>query len=67
MKKELAPETICQTPEVMDVLKFIRETGEGRFTSEAADLKIVTYERVELQSQETIEESQGEVILFGVS
>lgn len=53
-----------------ELLKFITETQEGKFTAQKPDLTQVTFMRYEIQEQDKthiVDDNQDEVILFGVT
>jgi hypothetical protein len=52
------------------LLNFITETQEGKYTEQKPDLTQVTYKRLQIQEQDkshTIDDSNDEILLFGVS
>lgn len=60
--------TINDNPSLNVLLKFVRETKEGKFTHEIPNIANVTYQRLEIQEQtEETPGSENEVILFGIS
>lgn len=52
------------------LLKFITDTQEGKFTENKPDLTQITYKRLQIQEQDSIDfvdDIDNEGLLFGVS
>lgn len=52
------------------LLNFITDTQEGKYTEKKPDLTQITYKRLQIQEQDSshfVDDSNTEVLLFGVS
>lgn len=53
-----------------NLLKFITETQEGKYTVEKPNLNQITYKRLQIQEQDkfhSVDNVNGEIVLFGIS
>lgn len=53
-----------------NILNFINETKEGKYTIQKPDLTHISYARIDIQEsgiQSVLADSYGEMILYGVS
>lgn len=53
-----------------ELLQFITDTQEGKYTEQKPDLSQITYKRLQIQEQDvngTASQAPEEVILFGIS
>ena len=53
-----------------NILDFINETREGKYTELKPDLTHITYARIDIQEsrvENVLDESYGDMILYGVS
>jgi hypothetical protein len=61
---------VAATSTSKELLSFIKDTQEGKYTSKKPEVVQVTYRRLRIQEQEKscyLDMNNGEVMLFGVS
>jgi len=53
--------------EISKIMDFICETKEGKYTLEKPDLTHITYNRVEIDTNNIFNEYSDEIVLYGIS
>ena len=53
-----------------ELLNFINETREGKYTAQKPDLTQIRFKRLEIQEQDknhSVDDNNEEIVLFGIS